>query len=85
MLEAEIVVAATVLGVVAPTVPFITAPVSVLLVSVCVLLSVVMFVGVMMDESVAMISYVLKLLVLVADDDHAAAAVAVAGRVGVAH
>jgi hypothetical protein len=55
VLVALIVVAATVLGVVAPSVPFIAAPVSVLFVSVCVLLAVVMFVGVMMDESVAMI------------------------------
>jgi hypothetical protein len=53
--EAESVVAATVLGVVAPSVPSITAPVSVLFVSVCVLLAVVMLLGVMIEESVAML------------------------------
>jgi hypothetical protein len=53
--EAESVVAATVLGVVAPSVPFITAPVSVLFVSVCVFVAVVMLVGVMIEERVAML------------------------------
>ena len=47
------VVAATVLGVVAPSVPFIAAPVRVLFVSVWVLVAVVMLLGVMIEESVA--------------------------------
>jgi hypothetical protein len=47
------VVNAPVLGVVAPSVPFIAAPVRVLFVSVWVLVAVVMLLGVMIEESVA--------------------------------